>query len=156
MISWMFRKWDHVTLKGWAVIISILLPQCPILSTRIIKEIFTPQQASACLYLSFPRIMSILNWKQKRHPQPHTHGLPFYLYLLPTVPVFMFKPLQTYFFYIFMGKQYKIRLKSCSEWKVWGTVFSHILLWGQDLIKNTIREYNTFYLDESSGRPCGD
>ena len=28
----MFRKCDHVTLKGWAVIISILLLQCPHLS----------------------------------------------------------------------------------------------------------------------------
>ena len=31
MISWMFRKWDPVTLKEWAVIMFILLPQLALL-----------------------------------------------------------------------------------------------------------------------------
>ena len=42
-------------------------------------------------------------------------------------------------FDIFMEKQYKIKLKSCSKWKYFHT--------GRDLIKNAFRDYKTFYLD---------
>ena len=42
-------------------------------------------------------------------------------------------------FDIFMEKQYKIKLKSCSKRKKFHT--------GRDLTKNAFRDYKTFYLD---------